>query len=351
MMNKKKTAVLLAAVLLSFSMFSAFIEPSPALWSYNNILQAENFGLLKDYSAGNFGPGDVAEKEHLAVMIYTALEKGGKLKSTQDFSSEYSTALTKYKIRPAAQKSVAYGWKYGLWSESEFAGPTAVTREMAAKWLVKASETEERSLSALDFKDAAAASGAYYRYNDTAVRAGLMQAGPDGGFHPELTMVRMEAASLCVGMYNYKAPAGGSQKTDITTVYGRVSDFDASTGSFLMQTEGGIRAVAISNKAKIIIDGKSGSLAGVQALSGKYLTVSCVECGAQTVIVQTKPMVLSGTVLSAAKKTDYTLLMINVGNTKIPYVITENTSGTRSFATGEVIKFIPDGCEIIEASN
>lgn len=349
-MMKKKTAAILAAVLLMFILLSGFTEPSPPLWGYSCIMQAENFGLLKDYSAGNFGPGDVAEKEHLAQMIYTALEKGEKLKSAEDFSGEYAASLDKYKISPAAKKSVAYGWKYGLWSESDFAGTTAITREMAAKWLVNASEVPVRILGVLDFKDAAAAGTAYYRYADTALKNGLMQVGPDGGFHPELTMVRMEAAALSVGLYNFKAPAGGTKNADISVIYGKSSDFDSGTETFRLQTEAGLRGIQISSKAKLIVNGKPGSFDSVKALSGQFFTVAFVNSENQTVLVQTKPVVLQGTVVSAVKKTDYTLLTVNLDGAEVPFCITDNTAGTKSFAAGDSIRFIPDGCEIIEAA-
>lgn len=342
--------MILAAAILFFALFSGFTEPSPPLWGYSSIMQMENFGLLNDYSGMNFRPGDIADKEHLAVMICTALEKSGKLKSSEDFSGEYSSVLTKYKISSGAKKSVAYGLKYGLWSEADFAGPTALTRELAAKWLVNAAGIGERVMNVLDGKDASAAGAAYYRYIDDALTAGLMQPGPDGGFHPELFMVRMEAAGLSVGLYSFQPPAGGTKKTDISVAYGKASGFDSSSGTFRMETENGFCGIRIASKAKILIDGKAGSFEKIKALSGKSLTVSCVTGENQTVLVQTKPAVQSGTVVSSEKKSDYTLLMIDMDGTQAPYCITESTAGVKSFASGDSIRFIPDGCEIIEAA-
>ena len=103
----------------------------------------------------------------------------------------------------------------------------------------------------------------------------------------------------------------------------------------------------IDPSAGIIIDGAVKTLADLLKLKGKTVNVSAV-IGGNVVVVQTKPVAVSGEVTGVKDCGTYKLVSIKTGDITAEYIYDQNTHCTVDLQKGISIKFISDGTDLLE---
>lgn len=162
---------------------AAFSDVPADHWAYGDIMAVESRGVVEG-SGGQFRPGESVSNQAFLAMVCRA--SGMDDRTLEDTWS--------------AAPIIAYGRYLGWFTDEELNldnRSQPITRELAAKLLVKAFFPEEysrdRSSPFTDLDDI----GPLYRYYvNTAVRLGLINGYADGTFLPQGNLTRAAAAAI-----------------------------------------------------------------------------------------------------------------------------------------------------------
>ena len=152
-------------------------------WAYGEIMAVESRGIVEG-SGGLFRPGESVSNQAFLAMVCRA--SGMDDRTLED---NWSPAPI-----------IAYGRHLGWFTDEELNldnRSQPITRELAAKLLVRAFFPEEYSRDRKEpFTDSGEIGVAYKYYVNTAVRLGLINGYADGSFRPQGTLTRAAAAAV-----------------------------------------------------------------------------------------------------------------------------------------------------------
>lgn len=162
---------------------AAFSDVPADHWAYGEIAAVESRGIVEG-SGGQFRPGESVSNQAFLAMVCRA--------SGMDDRTLESTW--------SASPIIAYGRHLGWFEDEELNldnRSQPITRELAAKLLVKAFFPEEYRRDRKDpFVDSAEIGTDYRFYVNTAVRLGLINGYADGTFRPQGNLTRAAAAAI-----------------------------------------------------------------------------------------------------------------------------------------------------------
>ena len=350
---KKTVAVI--AVLLAFVTLCSFTDVPKDNWAYPYVSNAEEVGLMIGDGDGYFRPRDLTTKEEVATIIYRILNYGtaNMVPKERELTEAEEALLARCQISDWAKLYLLDGFASGFWTEADFAerssdkpaGKYPLSREKLAQWMVNAEGIKTSMVSVLGYNDVAQASADMMKYIDACRRTGLMIGDDVNEFHPKDGVNRAEVAVILTRALKYSED--GSEASAKVDAYGVIGDAGSGGITFWM-TIGGVRkAVYIESSAKILLNGAESNIQAVKALKGKTAMISTV-IGGGAVIVQTKPVVMNGTVEAVKDAGSYKTVDIRIGSTVASFIYDSNTSCTVNLQKGISIKFISDGSNLLE---
>ncbi|MBQ5415401.1 MAG: S-layer homology domain-containing protein [Firmicutes bacterium] len=350
-----KKIVRITAVLLSFLMLASFTDVASDHWSYPYVSNAEKVGLMIGDGDGNFRPKDLTTKEEVATIIYRILNYGtaNMVPKEREYTDEEKALLERCQISDWAWPYLLDGFASGFWTEADFskrtdtvtAGKQPLDREKLAQWLVNAEGIKTSPLIVLEYADVNSADPALMTYIDACRRSGLMIGDDVNAFNPKNGVNRAEVAVILTRALKYTED--GSAASAKVVLYGTVGEAGSGNTSFYMTVSGAKKPVFIDPSAGIIIDGAVKTLADLLKLKGKTVNVSAV-IGGNVVVVQTKPVAVSGEVTGVKDCGTYKLVSIKTGDITAEYIYDQNTHCTVDLQKGISIKFISDGTDLLE---
>ena len=316
----KKTAIVLA-VLLAFVTLCSFTDVPQDNWAYPYVSNAEKVGLMIGDGDGYFRPKDFTTKEEVATIIYRILNYGtpNMIPADRPLSADEEAILARCQISDWAKLYLLDGFASGFWTEADFAerssdrpaGKYPLSREKLAQWIVNAEGIKTSLVSVLGYNDAGQVDASLMKYVDACRRTGLMIGDDINEFHPKDGVNRAEVAVILTRALKYSED--GSEASAKVDVYGVVGD-PGSSVTFYMNVGGVQKAVYLDPSAKMILNGAESNIQAVKALKGKTAMVSTV-IGSGAVIVQTRPVVMNGTVEAVRDAGSYKLVDVRIGST------------------------------------
>ena len=350
----KKTAKVLV-VLLAFVMLASFTDVPQDNWAYPYVSNAEKVGLMIGDGDGYFRPKDFTTKEEFATIIYRILNYGtaSMVPQERELTEAEEALLARCQISDWAKLYLLDGFASGFWTEADFtersdektAGKYPLSREKLAQWLVNAEGIKTSAISVLGYNDISQADPSLVKYIDACKRTGLMIGDDVNEFHPKTGVNRAEVAVILTRGLVYSED--GSESSAKVELYGVVGDAGPNNITFYMTVGGAQKPVFIDPSAKILLNGAESNVQAVKNLKGKTAVVSTV-IGSNTVIVQTKPVVTSGTVEAVKDCGSYKIVDIRVGSILASYIYNSNTSCTVNMQKGISVRFISDGSNLLE---
>lgn len=351
----KKNVTVLLAVLLAFVTLCSFTDVPQDNWAYPYVSNAEKVGLMIGDGDGYFRPKDYTTKEEVATIIYRILNYGtaNMVPADRPLTAEEQALLTRCQISDWAKLYLLDGFASGFWTEADFAersadraaGKYPLSRQKLAQWIVNAEGLKTSMVSVLGYNDIAQADAGLMKYIDACRRTGLMIGDDVNEFHPKDGVNRAEVAVILTRALKYSED--GSEASAKVDVYGVVGDSGTSNITLYMNVGGARKAVYLDPSAKIILNGAESTIQAVKALKGKTAIISTV-IGKDSVIVQTKPVVMNGTVQSIQDAGSYKIVDIRIGSTVASFIYDSNTHCTTNLQKGISIKFISDGSNLLE---
>lgn len=350
----KKTAKVLA-VIFAFVMLASFTDVPQDNWAYPYVSNAEKVGLMIGDGDGYFRPKDFTTKEEVATIIYRILNYGtaNMVPAERELTEAETALLERCQISDWAKLYLLDGFASGFWTEADFAErsedkPAAkypLSREKLAQWLVNAEGLKTSMISVLGYNDISQADASMMKYIDACRRTGLMIGDDVNEFHPKDGVNRAEVAVILTRALKYSED--GSEASAKVELYGAIGDSGTTNVTFYMTVGGAHKPVFLDPSAKILLNGAESNIAAVKALKGKTAIVSTV-IGSGTVIVQTKPVVMNGTVEAVKDAGSYKIVDVRVGSVLASFIFDSNTSCTVDLQKGISIKFISDGSNLLE---
>lgn len=354
-----------------FAMSAAdFTDVSPSYWGYPYIDFSAGKGIINGYPSPNgtyqFLPENSVTREEAMTMLYRALSAADKLKSTEDFSAEYTDLFSENKIADWAKSYVAYGLKYKLIAESEIADftdgnglPTAAPREQVALWTAKAMSRDLSPAYSLIYADKDSISADKLPYVDLLYRQGIMQGDDTKMFHPANGIKRAEFAAISNRVFESAAADAYDEAREVRSYRGAIVSVDSYSNKIMMTGSDGTGSVIqINPKTQIVINGKVNynGLAGIGtgAVSivawGAFYDQNDPDDDALQLHVVTKTQARTGLLTEIEIKDANTSILgiENEDGDTIYYVLDKDSRTDRTPQKGKEVTYITDGIKILE---
>lgn len=347
-----------------------FTDVAADYWGYPYIDFSAGNGIINGYPSPDgtyqFLSENSVTREEAIAMLYRALSAAGKLKSTEDFSEEYTDLFTENLIADWAEIYVAYGLKYELFTVDDLPGFTdenglgiPALREEIALWTAKAMEGKLSPAYSLIYVDKDSISPEIVPYIDLLYRKGIMQGDDKMMFHPADGIKRVEFAAISNRVFEAAGSAVYSVEKEVRSYRGTVVSVDKFNSRIMMtQSDGSGIAIQINPKTQIVIDGKVNynGLAGIDTGSaaviawGAFYDESSPNNDDMQVHIITKTEARAGSIKDIEKADDNTSLLAieNGQGDTLYYVLDENSKTAKTPKNGNKVTFIADGIKILE---
>lgn len=184
----KKILVGAILMLVMGSQSFAFSDLDSLHWAYNNVMKAQEKGIVSGYDDGTFKPDKPLTREQFITMLTNALGLNGGKSEFLDAKDRWSSNY----IGVAGRYLVDDGAKY-------FKPEDKALREDIAMAIVRATRLENNkySLDSLNkFSDFLDISDNRKKYIAIASENGLMNGNANGTFNPKRGLTRAEGATV-----------------------------------------------------------------------------------------------------------------------------------------------------------
>ncbi len=381
-MTKRLASFIMALMIgLSLSSFSEgktayamtagdFTDVAAAYWGYSYIDFSAGKGIINGYQSPDgsyrFLPEKAVSREESMAMLYRALAAANVLKSTDDFSAEYTDLFAENKIADWARTYVAYGLKYGLLKEEELPDFTdenglgiPAPREQVALWTAKAMERSLSPAYSLIYGDKDNISADKLPYVDLLYRQGIMQGDDTKMFHPASGIKRVEFAAISNRVFESVNTGLYSVDKEVQSYRGTVVSVDTFQHKLMMtQSDGTGRVIQINPKTQIVINGKVNynGLAGISTGTtavvawGAFFDENKPDNNALQLHVITKTQTRTG-LLTGIEEMDSSTSILKIENADkdpIYYILDKNSLTERAPKKGTQVTFFADGIKILE---
>jgi hypothetical protein len=347
-----------------------FTDVPSSYWGYPYIDFSAGKSIINGYQSPNgtyqFLPENPVTREEAMTMLYRALSAADKLKSTEDFSAEYTDLFTENKIAEWAKKYVAYGLKYKLIAENEIADFTdesglgaPAPREQVALWTGKALDSDLSPAYALIYTDKDSISADKLPYVDLLYRQGIMQGDDTKMFHPANGIKRAEFAAISNRVFESAAAGAYDEAREIRSYRGAIVSVDSYNNKIMMTGSDGTGSVIqINPKTQIVINGKVNynGLAGIGTGTaaviawGAFYDPDEPDDDTFQLHVITKTQARNG-LLTEIEKKDANTSVLGIENEDgdtIYYVLDKDSRTDGTPQKGTEVTYIADGIKILE---
>ncbi|MDD3168080.1 MAG: S-layer homology domain-containing protein [Eubacteriales bacterium] len=347
-----------------------FTDVNADYWGYQYIDFSAGKGIINGYQSPDgsyqFLPEHAVSKEESMTMLYRALSAADELKSTEDFSGEYTDLFAENKIAEWAKIYVAYGLKYELLTEDELLDFTdenglgiPAPREQVALWTAKAMARKLSPAYSLIYSDKDSISAETLPYIDLLYRHGIMHGDDTKMFHPASSIKRAEFAAISNRVFESANAGLYSVEKEIQSYRGTVVSVDSYQHKLMMtQSDGTGRVIQINPKTQIVINGKVNynGLAGISTGStavvawGAFYDESNPKNSALQLHVVTKTQTGTG-LLTGIEEMDSSTSLLEIENEDkdiICYILDKNSRTEGTPKKGTEVTFITDGIKILE---
>jgi hypothetical protein len=353
-----------------------FSDVAASYWGYPYIDFSADKGIINGYASPDgtyrFLPENAVTREESMAMLYRALSAANQLKSTDDFSAEYTDLFAENMIAGWAKTYIAYGLKYKLITEEELRDFTdengrgiPALREQVALWTAKAIERPLSPAYSLIYIDKDSISAEKLPYIDLLYRQGIMQGDDTKRFHPASSIKRVEFAAISNRVFTLSETELYSVDKEIQSYRGTVVSVDSYNNKLMMtQSDGTGRVIQINPKTQIVINGKVNynGLAGISmgttaivAWGAFYHENDSKEDALQPkdalqLHVITKMQTGTG-LLTGIENLDSSTSRLAIENSDkdtIYYVLDKNSRTEGTPRKGTVVTFFVDGIKILE---
>lgn len=347
-----------------------FADVAASYWGYPYIDFSAEKGIINGYALPDgtyrFLPENAVTREESMAMLYRALSAADQLKSTDDFSVEYTDLFAENKIAGWAKTYIAYGLKYKLITEEELRDFTdengrgiPAPREQVALWTAKAIERPLSPAYSLIYIDKDSISAEKLPYIDLLYRQSIMQGDDTKRFHPASSIKRAEFAAISNRVFALAETELYSVEKEIQSYRGTVVSVDSYNNKLMMtQSDGTGRVIQINPKTQIVINGKvnynglAGISMGTTAIVawGAFYHESDPKEDALQLHVITKTQTRTG-LLTGIENLDSSTSRLAIENSDkdtIYYVLDKNSRTEGTPRKGTVVTFLADGIKILE---
>lgn len=379
----KRTGMIILALLMGLSLLSFrdgetayamsagdFTDVAANYWGYPYIDFSAGNGIINGYRSPDgsyrFLPENPVTREESMTMLYRALSAADKLKSTEDFSADYTELFNENKIAEWSKKFIAYGLKYELITENEVVDFTddnglgiPAPREQVALWTAKAMERNLSPAYSLIYIDKDSISSEKLPYIDLLYRQGIMQGDDTKMFHPASNIKRAEFAAISNRVFESAKASIYSVDKEIQSYRGTIVSVDPFNYKLMMtQSDGTGRVIQINPKTQIVINGKVNynGLTGIGTGStavvawGAFFDEGSSDDDVLQLHIITKTQTRTG-LLTGIEKLDDSTSMLEIENAdgdSINYVLDKNSRTNGTPQKGKQVTFIADGIKILE---
>ena len=364
MKKSAKLVSLLLSVLLVAASFvcswadTSFSDVSEGYWAAEHIKNASAAGIIYGYTDGSFKPKNDVNKQEALAMLYRVLRGASLLKTDADLSADYASKLDGFGFsgNTGLRQPAAYFFEHSVLDDADLqasgGAKLAAPRELIAVWAAKAMGYDISPLSVLGYNDTASIEAPYMPYIDALYRYGIMVGGTDGNFSPKNGVVRAEMAAIAVRLLKAAPDTKTSPQTKDTAlagVSGTINLVNTNRRTLAVETASGTKTLHIKDTAAIILDGEAAEISALSSLVGSGVSFSCVIGGADSVIVQTAPVVNSGTVSEVKDLNDCTVVTVALRSGKEASFIYDSRSTEGDIpSAGSNVEFISDGSLLLE---
>lgn len=358
-LHRLAACVLAAALALACaaSAYAAngFSDVAEGHWALQYISKAQEAGIVNGYSDGSFRPSQGISRQETVTMLWRTLKA-----VFPDFDSADHSAAHEAEIAAAgavkgdgslnwAAQYIAYGFEKGFMSASDFEGASAgavAPRSLIARWTSLAMGYEQAPLSVLPYSDTSKISPSDFGHIDALYRHGIMMGNTDGSFAPDHSFTRAQMAAVSVRLMEENR-RGLSYDLSVAHKYGTVTAVNADRRTIALSCADQTYTLRVSDTAVILLDGAQASFGDLAALNGRKITVSGIA-GTDSVIVQTGPRMLTGTVESIEAMKDYSLVKIKTSSGAVACYAVKDASMISLLSAGRSISYISDGALLLE---
>jgi len=347
-----------------------FKDVAPDYWGYSYIDFSAQNGIINGYPSPDgtfqFLPENRVTREEAVAMLYRALAAAGKLKSTEDYSEEYTDIFLENMIADWAKPYVAYGLKYGLITVDELKDFTdenglgiPAPREQVAFWTAKAMERTLSPACSLIYVDKDSISPEMLPYVDLLYRHGIMRGDDTKMFHPAEGIKRAEFAAVSNRVFETANSSAYTVDNEIQSYRGIIVSVDKYNNKIMMtQSDGTARVIHINPKTQIVIDGKVNynGIAGIGTdmaavvAWGAFYDEADPDSDVLQLHVITKAQARTGS-LKNIRKMDEETSVLEIENEEgkaIYYVLGKDSLTEKAPKKGKKVTFIADGVKIVE---
>lgn len=351
---KRLTALVCAAVLVLgiCPVFAAnvFKDVSKDYWAYQHIEKCKACGVFGGYTDGTFKPAGSITQQELLAVLYRILKYNNDSFDETDYSEEFSDALTDMNAADWAKLNLAYGLKAGYIEASEFAkykADKAAYRINIGVWTAKALEYELAALSVLPYTDTAKIDAKDFGYIDALYRHGIMNGNADGSFGGSSFVTRAQMAAVTARVISERETADQKTKAKLFAYScGKIETVNTQRRTLLLKSDGKSYTLRLADGAVILLDGKQIDITALSLMRDSYASFSCIAGAADTVLIQTKPSLLNGTVESLTNYKDFVLVNIKDEN-NIQISLAADSSSAKDLYAGRSISYISDGAQLV----
>ncbi len=337
---------------------TSFSDVSSDYWAAEHIKNASDAGIIYGYTDGTFRPKNDVNKQEALAMLYRVLRGASLLETDADLSADYAAQLDGFAFsgNTGLRMPAAYFFETSVLESADLeasgGAKLAAPRELIAVWAAKAMGYAIAPLSALGYGDTASIEAAYFPYVDALYRYGIMVGGTDGNFMPKNGVVRAEMAAIAVRMLK-AAPSTittpETKATALVEISGTVSIVNTTRRTIAVSSSAGTKTLHIKDGATIFLDGEAADISALSGLVDEEVSFSCVIGGADSVIVQTCPTAISGTVEEIRTLDDCSVVTIALrGGRTASYIYDADVVQGDIPSAGQSVEFISDGCQLLE---
>lgn len=351
---KRITALVCTAVLvLGISpVFAAklYKDVPDEYWATKDIIKCSECKVFEGYGDGTFKPsGNITQEQTLAVLYRTIKYNNNEFDET-DYSEEYTDALAGMGVSNWAKINMAYALKSGFVTEADFAKYNAAKpayRIDIGVWTAKALQYELSALSILPYTDTSKIDAADFAYIDALYRHAIMRGNADGSFGAANYVTRAQMAAISSRLLKEKENGNELTKDNLLGYcFGSIETVNTQRRTVLLRSEGKAYTLRIAEDAVIMLDGKKTDITALSLMRGTSLSFSCIAGASNTVLLQTKPSLMSGTVESLTNYKDFVLVNLKDEN-NILISLAADSSSVKDLYAGRSISYISDGAQLI----
>lgn len=334
---------------------TGFADVTKLYWAAKSIEFAAQHGIVNGYKNPNgsfsFKPEQNVTCEEAAVMLYRALKVSNSLKSSIDYSAEYSDVFEKQQIAKYSHMAIAYLLKYDIINPAELAGfnkgsakGNPAPRAQVATWIAKAMEKGFVGAFFVPYEDIGKIHNGEMQYVDLLYRYGIMKGSL--GLNNKVSFM----------------PRQGVKRSEFAAISNRVYDFSSNEqfkafhlARDYVTYKNTIGNLVFDRDAEIIYNGKI--IAGISSPDKEQIyaisSIATERNKKPQVHIQSQPVLITGEVLSTkdlGNGTELIDIKDSQGNV-ISYLKTPETKtkdGWVMLYEGKATSFIVDGAKIVE---